>query len=85
MRSEMDDGRWLCGSRRACPTDYELSTYRGFGCAPAAAEDLSSRAMTSGWGYAAATAARTTGFSTIGRLISAESTPNTTESHHTES
>jgi hypothetical protein len=30
-------------------------------------------------------AARTTGFSTIGRLITAESKPNRTESHHTAS
>ena len=30
-------------------------------------------------------AARTTGFSTIGRLMTAESKPNRTESHHTAS
>src|SRR5262252_892060 len=35
--------------------------------------------------HAGASAARATGFSTIGRLITAESTPNSTESHHTES
>src|SRR5262249_7940093 len=35
--------------------------------------------------HAGASAARATGFSTIGRLISAESTPNSTESHHTGS
>ena len=34
---------------------------------------------------AGAAAARTTGFSTIGRFITAESTPNSTESHHTAS
>ena len=38
-------------------------------------------AMTS---YAVAAALRATGFSTIGRLITAESRPNSTESHHTE-
>ena len=35
--------------------------------------------------HAGATAARATGFSTIGRLISAERTPNSAESHQTES
>src|SRR5262249_52453720 len=35
--------------------------------------------------HAGASAARATGFTTIGRLISAESTPNSTESHHTGS
>src|SRR5262249_44270778 len=34
--------------------------------------------------YAVTTAVRATGFSTIGRLITAESKPNSTESHHTE-
>src|SRR6201999_4119337 len=33
--------------------------------------------------HAGAAAGRATGFSTIGRLITAESTPNSTESHHT--
>ena len=36
-------------------------------------------------GQAGAAAARTTGFSTIGRLMTAESTPNRIESHHTTS
>src|SRR5215216_1234657 len=35
--------------------------------------------------HAACGAMRTTGFSTIGRLISAEATPKKTESHHTTS
>ena len=35
--------------------------------------------------YAGAGASRSTGFSTIGRLMIAESTPNSTESHHTTS
>jgi hypothetical protein len=35
--------------------------------------------------YAAAAARRGAGFSTIGRLISAESTPSRIESHHTTS
>ena len=34
---------------------------------------------------AGAAAKRCTGFSTIGRLITAESTPNRTDSHHTAS
>ena len=34
---------------------------------------------------AAAGTGRSTGFSTIGRLMRAESTPNSTESHHTMS
>ena len=33
--------------------------------------------------HADAAAGRSTGFSMIGRLITAESTPNSTESHHT--
>jgi hypothetical protein len=35
--------------------------------------------------YAATAMGRATGFSTIGRLISAEATPKITESHHTTS
>ena len=34
-------------------------------------------------GYAAAAMGRATGFSTIGRLITAEATPKNTDSHHT--